>query len=69
MLEFFSKYQRGFRKGYSTQYCLLTMLEKWKPAIDKEKSFRARLTDLPKAFGFFCHEFLLAKLYACGLAL
>ena len=26
MLEFLSKYQRGFRKGYSTQYCLLPML-------------------------------------------
>ena len=35
MLEFLSKYQRGFRKGYSAQYCLLAMLEKWKFALDK----------------------------------
>ena len=26
----FSNQQRGFRKGYSTQYCLLVMLETWK---------------------------------------
>ena len=30
MESFLSKYQRGFRKGFSTQYCLLFMLEKWK---------------------------------------
>ena len=62
MLEFLSKYQSGFRKGYSRQYCLLRMLEKWKPAIDKEKSFRALLPDLSKAFDVFCHELLLAML-------
>ena len=28
MLEFLSKYQCGFRKGYSTQHCLLVILEK-----------------------------------------
>ena len=26
----FSKYQCGFRKGYSAQHCLLVMIEKWK---------------------------------------
>ena len=31
---FLSKYQCGFRKGYSTQYCLLAMLEKWKSAVN-----------------------------------
>ena len=37
--EIFSKYQCGFRKGLSTQQCLLTLLEKWKAAIDKGKVF------------------------------
>ena len=32
-----SKYQCGFRKGYSAQYCLLAMLEKWKSAVDNKK--------------------------------
>ena len=30
----FSKSQFGFRKPYSTQYCLLIMLESWKEAVD-----------------------------------
>ena len=30
MDQFLSKYQCGFREGYSMQYCLLAMLEKWK---------------------------------------
>ena len=50
MFEFFSKYQCGFRKGYSTQHCLLAILEKWKSAVAKGKSFGALLTDLSKAF-------------------
>ena len=33
----FSKYQCGFRKGYSTQHCNLKMLEKWKNMSEKEK--------------------------------
>ena len=36
--EIFSKYQYSFRKGYSTQQCLLASLEKWKAAVDKDKS-------------------------------
>ena len=46
ILEFLSKYQHGFHKVYSTQYCLLAMLEKWKSAVDKGKSFGADLADL-----------------------
>ena len=33
----FSKYQCGFRKGYSTQHCNLKMLEKWENVSVKEK--------------------------------
>ena len=33
----FSKYQCGFRKGYSTQHCNWEMLEKWKNVSAKEK--------------------------------
>ena len=31
----FSKYQYGFRKGFTTQQCLLALLEKWKRSIDR----------------------------------
>ena len=44
--EIFLKYQYGFRKGYSTQQCLLVLLEKWKAAVDKSKVFGALLTDV-----------------------
>ena len=35
--QFLSKYQCGFRKGFSAQHSLLSMLEKWKSAVDKKK--------------------------------
>ena len=30
-----SKYQCGFRKGFSTQHCLLAMIEKLRKSLDK----------------------------------
>ena len=63
---FFSKYQCGFRKGFSAQHCLVSMLEKWKSATDNKKSFGALLTDLSKAFDCLSHELLIAKLNAYG---
>ena len=47
---FLSKQQCGFRKGYSTQQCLLALLEKWRRAVDDGQMFGALLIDLFKAF-------------------
>ena len=69
MEPFFSKQQCGFCKGYSTQYCLLSMLEKWKSLVDKVKYFSALLTDLSKAFDCISRELILAKLHAYGFSL
>ena len=43
---FLSKYQCGFREGFSAQYCLLLILEKRKSAIDNRNTFGAFLADL-----------------------
>ena len=70
MDQFLSKFQCGFRKGYSIQYCLLSMLGKWKSAVDKGKSFGALLTDLSKALlTVFLTNFCLQNFTAMDLAL
>ena len=66
---FLSKQQCGFPKGYSTQQCLLTLLEKWKQTADSGQMFGALLTDLSKAFDCLDHELLVAKRNAYGFNL
>ena len=61
-----SKYQCGFRKGFSTQHCLFLMLEKLKESLDKNESYGALLTDLSKAFDCLPHDLIIAKLNAFG---
>ena len=65
----FSNQQCRFRKGHSTQHCLVVMLETWKRSVDKGKVFGALLTDLSKAFDCLNHELLTAKLNAYGFSL
>ena len=63
----FSKYQYGFRKGYSAKHCLLVMIEKWKKIVDTGGAFGALLTDLSKAFDCIPHDLIIAKLEAYGI--
>ena len=65
--QFLSKYQCGFRKGFSAQHSLLSMLKKWKSTFDNKKVFGTFLTDLPKAFDCLSHYLLIAKLNAYSL--
>ena len=67
--DIFSKYQCGFRKGFSTQQWLLALLEKWKNSVDKGKIFGALLIGLSKAFDCLSHELLIAKLNTYGFTL
>ena len=63
---FLSPYLFGYRQGYSTEQCLIAMLEKWKKGLDGKKCAGAILTDLSKAFDCLNHDQLIAKLYAYG---
>ena len=58
----------GFRKGYSTQTALLSLIEKWKLTLDNRGYAGAILMDLSKAFDTINHELLVAKLNAYGFS-
>ena len=64
--QIFSKFQCGFRKGFSTQNCLLYMIENWKESLDQGGHYGALLTDLSKAFDCIMHDLLITKLQAYG---
>ena len=63
-----SPYLYGFRKGFSIQYSLMVMLEKWKLALDNKGIAGALLIHLSKAFDCTNHELLIAKMDAYGFA-
>ena len=59
----------GYRKGFNTQYALLSLIEKWKKTLDDNGyTTGAILMDLPKASDTINHELLIAKLYAYGFS-
>ena len=64
--KFLSPYLFGFRKGHSTEQCLIIMLEAWKKTLDEKKNAGAILTDLSNAFDCLNHDLLTAKLRAYG---
>ena len=43
---FLSTFQCGFQKGFSTQHCLLVMIDKLRKIRDGQRVFAAVLTDL-----------------------
>ena len=53
-----SKYLTGFRKSHGTQHLLVTMLEKWKKAVDNGEYVSALFLDLSKAFDTINHDLL-----------
>ena len=66
--EYLSPYLCGYRKGFSTQQALLSLLERWKNVLDKKGYGGAVLMDLSKAFDTLNHDLLIAKLHAYGFS-
>ena len=66
METFLSPFLCGYRKGYSAQHALLSMLEKWRISLDKGGYGGGVLMDLSKAFDTLDHDLLIAKLHAYG---
>ena len=59
------KWQCGFRKGFSTQHCLIVMTEKWRKCLEWGGGISgAILTALSKPFHCILHDLLIAKLAA-----
>ena len=63
--EYLSPYLCGYRKGFSTQQVLLSLLERWKNTLDKKGYGGAVLMDLSKAFDTLNHDLLIAQLHTC----
>ena len=65
---FLTPYLCGYRKGFSTQKALLSLIEKWKIVLDSKGYGGAVLMDLSKAFDTITHDLLIAKLHAYGFS-
>ena len=66
MNEYLSPHLCGYRKGFSMQTALSSLIEKWKQILDSNGYGAAVLMDLSKAFDTINHELLIAKLHAYG---
>ena len=64
--QFLSTFMCGYRKGFSTQQALLSLIERWKNTLDQNGYGGAILMDLSKAFDIINHDLLVAKLGAYG---
>ena len=62
MESYLSPFLCGYRKGFNPQHALLSMLEKWRVALDKGGYGGGVLMDLSKAFDTINHDLLIAKI-------
>ena len=61
-----SRFISAYRKYYSTNHVLISVLEGWKKQLDSGKFVGTVLMDLSKAFDCVPHDLLIAKLWAYG---
>ena len=62
---FLSPYLCSYRKRFSTQQSLISLLENWEVVLDRNRYAGAILMDLSKVFDTLNHDLLKAKLHAC----
>ena len=67
-INYLSPYLCRYRKGFSSQQALMSLIENWKRVLDKKGFGGAVLMDLSKAFDTIKHDLLIAKLYAYGFS-
>ena len=63
----YSNNQWGFGKGRSTETLLISITERWRAALDDNKTVGAIFIDFRKAFDTISHELLPLKLRAVGI--
>ena len=68
MTNFLSDFISAYRKGYSTNYALLRLIENWRAALYSNLFTGTVLMDLSKAFDCIPHDLLIAKLHAYGFS-
>ena len=64
--QFLSTFMCGYRKGFSTQQALFSLIERWKNTLYQNGCGGAILMYLSKAFDTINHDLLIAKLSAYG---
>ena len=68
MVNKFSPYLCGFRKGFNCEDALLRLLENWRHCLDNGEIVGTILCDLSKAFDTLPHDLIIAKLEAYGMS-
>ena len=62
MEKYFSSFLSAYRKNYSSQNILISLIEKWRKDLDNNFVAGAALTDLSKVLDCIPHALLIAKL-------
>ena len=68
MSSIFSSRLGAYRKGHGCSQVLISAIDSWKRALDKNDVVGMILMDLSKAFDAIPHDLLIAKLYAYGFS-